>query len=58
MFSLSLFLAAFSVQGDLSRPVAEGGSTAEVRHVGVVLNVDKINGAAQNFTPNFQARFR
>ena len=58
MFSLSLFPAAFSVQGDLSRPVAEGGRPAEVQLLGVVLNVDTVNGAAQNFTPNFYARFR
>ena len=54
---LLLAVLSFTSEAGMSRPVTEDGRPTEVRVVGAVLDVDKINSAEQNFTLNFYAIF-
>ncbi|MBT8126477.1 MAG: hypothetical protein HKP12_12430 [Gammaproteobacteria bacterium] len=47
-----------SSREQIRRPVTEHGKPTEIRVVGAVHDVDKINSAEQNFTLNFYALFR
>jgi len=53
-----LLLLSHAAQASMSRPIAEEGKPTEVHAVGVVLDVDKIDSAEQNFTLNLYAIFR
>lgn len=53
-----MLLLSHTAQASMSRPVTEEGRPTEVHAVGVVLDVDKIDSAEQNFTLNLYAIFR
>ncbi len=58
VLSLLLLLLAHTAQASMSRPVAEEGKPTEINVVGVLLDVDKIDSAEQNFTLNLYVIFR
>jgi hypothetical protein len=53
-----LCVLAFNSDAGLTRPVIEQGQRTEVRIVGAILDVDKIDSAEQNFTLNFYTIIR
>ena len=53
-----LLVSIHPAQATMNRPAGEAGQPTEVRVVGVVLDVDKIDSAEQNFTINLYAIFR